>query len=160
MQDRTFFVTTVTWQRRCIFQSDALARELLSTICDYRVAGRFALHEFVIMPDHVHLILTPAAGLTLERAMQLIKGGFSHRVGKARPSLMLWEKSFTNHRIRDAEDYERHREYIHQNPVRKHMVLVASEFPYSSANPGFELDSSPFRWRAAPLGAARVSHSG
>jgi len=160
MQDRTFFVTTVTWQRRCIFQSEALATELLSTIYDYRAARRFALHEFVIMPDHVHLMLTPAAGLTLERAMQFIKGGFSHRVGKTRPNLMLWEKSFTNHRIRDAEDYKRHREYIHQNPVRKHLAHVASEFPHSSANPGFELDPSPFRWKDAPSGAVLVAHSG
>ncbi|HYN15410.1 MAG TPA: transposase [Terriglobales bacterium] len=96
METRTFFVTTVTWQRRLILQSDALARELLSTLYDYRAAGRFALHEFVIMPDHVHLLVTPAAMLTLERAMQLIKGGFSYRVGKARPNLMVWEKSFTS----------------------------------------------------------------
>ncbi len=144
MENRTFFVTTVTWQRRCIFQSDALARELLSTLYDYRAAGRFALHEFVILPDHMHVMLTPASGLTLERAMQFIKGGFSYRVGKTRPNLMVWEKSFTNHRIRDAGDYERHREYVHQNPVRKHLVRVASEFPYSSARAEFELDPSPF----------------
>ncbi len=144
MATRTFFVTTVTWQRRAILQSDVLARELLSTLYDYRAAGRFALHEFVIMPDHVHLLLTPAAMLTLERAMQFIKGGFSYRVGKTRPNLMIWEKSFTNHRIRDKRDYEQHREYIHQNPVRKHLVPAASEFPYSSAHAGFELDPSPF----------------
>ncbi len=144
MQSRTFFVTTVTWQRRCIFQSQALATELLATIYHYRAAGRFLFHEFVIMPDHVHLMLTPATGLTLERAMQFIKGGFSYRVGETRPNLMVWEKSFTNHRIRDERDYGQHRDYIHQNPVRKRLARVASEFPYSSAHPGFELDPSPF----------------
>ncbi len=148
VRSRTFFVTTVTWQRRCIFQNDSLATELLATIYHYRAAGRFLLHEFVIMPDHAHLMLTPATRLTLERAMQFIKGGFSYRVGKTRPNLMVWEKSFTNHRIRNAGDYERHREYIHQNPVRRHLVRVASEFPYSSAYPGFELD--PFPIRGAP----------
>ncbi|MFZ3211886.1 MAG: transposase [Terriglobales bacterium] len=144
METRTFFVTAVTWQRRLILQSDALARELISALYDYRAADRFALHEFVIMPDHVHLLLTPAPTLTLERAMQFIKGGFSYRVGKTRPNLMVWEKSFTNHRIRDERDYQQHREYIHQNPVRRHLAQDASEFPYSSAHAGFELDPSPF----------------
>jgi putative transposase len=110
MEKRIFFVTTVTWQRRSILQSDELARELLSTLFDYRTAGRFALHEFVIMPDHVHLLLTPAAAISLERTMQLIKGGFSYRVRKMRPNLMVWEKSFMNHRIRDERDYAQHRE--------------------------------------------------
>lgn len=152
MEKRTFFVTTVTWQRRLILQSEALAREFLSTLYDYRAAGRFALHAFVIMPDHVHLLLTPAATLSLERAMQFIKGGFSYRVGKTRPNLMVWEKSFTNHRIRDEQDYEQHREYIHQNPVRRRLAQVANEFPYSSAHAGFELDSSPFATTAKAAG--------
>jgi putative transposase len=96
------------------------------------------------MPDHLHLLLTPAMALSLERAMQFVKGGFSYRVGKLRPNLMIWQKSFTNHRIRDERDYVKHREYIYSNPVRRHLALVASEFPYSSAHLGFELDPSPF----------------
>ena len=108
------------------------------------------------MPDHLHLLLTPATALSLERAMQFVKGGFSYRVGKLRPNLMVWEKSFTNHRIRDEQDYLRHQEYIQRNPVRRHLALVANEFPYSSAHPGFELDPSPFSTAAkAASGAMR-----
>ena len=40
---------------------------------------RFLLHDFVIMPNHFHLLLTPAADISLEKALQLIKGGFSYR---------------------------------------------------------------------------------
>jgi putative transposase len=151
MEKRIFFVTTVTWQRRPILQSDELARELLSTLSDYRTAGRFALHEFVIMPDHVHLLLTPAAAISLERTMQLIKGGFSYRARRIRPNLMVWEKSFTNHRIRDERDYAQHREYIHQNPVRGRLAQDANEFPYVSAHAGFELAPPPFTQRLKPL---------
>lgn len=46
--------------------------------CGFR---RYLLHEFVVMPDHFHLILTPT-GITLERAMQCIKGGFSFQLNK------------------------------------------------------------------------------
>lgn len=141
--ERTFFVTAVAWQQRCIFSNDTLPRMLIETLYLYRTEKRFALHAFVVMPEHMHLLITPAEIVSIEKAMQLIKGGFSFRVRKERPNLLIWEKSFTNHRIRDAEDFERHREYIHQNPVRKGLVHAAGEYAYSSAHPGFELDPPP-----------------
>jgi putative transposase len=55
---------------------------LLETLFKYRSQGKYFLHEFVVMRDHIHLLLTPAGDTTLERAMQLIKGGFSFRASK------------------------------------------------------------------------------
>ena len=80
------------------------------------------------MPDHIHLLLTPTE--TLERAMQLIKGGFSHRLASNFP---VWQRSFTDHRIRDREDFETRRYYIHQNPVRAHLAERPDLYPHSSA---------------------------
>jgi putative transposase len=117
--DRVFFVTTVTRQRFPIFRREATAELLIHTLSHYRDAGKFLLHEFVIMPDHVHVLLTPAQEISLERAMQFIKGGFSFRM-KERGS--IWQPSFTNHRIRDWEDYERHRDYVLMNPVRARLA--------------------------------------
>jgi putative transposase len=88
------------------------------------------------MPDHFHLMITPASDIPLEKAVQFIKGGFSFRTKKELGfALLVWQESFTNHRIRDAADYERHRDYIHQNPVRKNLARTPSEYPYSSAFP-------------------------
>jgi len=96
------------------------------------------------MPEHFHLLLTPAAEAPLEKAVQYIKGGFSFR---ARRELdfqsAIWQESFTNHRVKDAEDYERHRDYIRQNPVKRFLVERAELFPYSSAFPGAEIDPAP-----------------
>ena len=92
------------------------------------------------MPDHLHALITPAAELSLERAVQFIKGGFSYRVGKG---VTVWQASFTNHRIRDLDDYHQHRTYIHRNPVRARLAASASEFLYSSANAGCTLDPAP-----------------
>jgi putative transposase len=98
------------------------------------------------MPDHIHLLIAPKPTLALERAMQFIKGGFSHRFMKETGSRMqIWEKSFTNHRIRDDRDYRQHREYIRMNPVRARLVTLAEEYPYSSGHPRFALDSPPQR---------------
>jgi REP element-mobilizing transposase RayT len=71
-------------------------------------------------------------------------GGFSFRVKKELAfKFLVWEESFTNHRIRDAEDYQRHRDYIHNNPVEAGLVKTLSEYLYSSAHPGMELDPAP-----------------
>src|SRR5438105_15134585 len=115
--DRTFFITTVTRQRTPLFRSQPKAELMMDVLLHYREQMRYVLHEFVIMPDHLHLLLTPGADISLERAMQLIKGGFSYRLGKAKTGL-IWQESFTNHRIRDEHDYERHAGYIRMNPVR------------------------------------------
>src|SRR5579872_1649809 len=138
--DRIFFLTTITAQRRPIFRRETTANLLIETLAHYRDEERFLLHEFVIMPDHIHLLLTPAQEISLERAMQFIKGGFSYRMGQ-RGS--VWQPSFSNHRVRDFEDYENHREYIRMNPVRARLAERAEEYPYSSAGGAMRLDPVP-----------------
>jgi REP-associated tyrosine transposase len=129
---RTFFVTTVTWQRTSLFRNPQKAELMMAVLEHYREQKKYALHQFVIMPDHLHLLLTPAAGISLERAVQLIKGGFSYRLGKAKRGL-VWQESFTNHRIHDEQDYGRHAEYIRMNPVRARLTERPELYPYSSA---------------------------
>jgi len=138
--DRVFFITTVTAQRRPISRLETTARLLIETLAHYRNERKFLLHEFVIMPDHVHALLTPAPEISLERAMQFIKGGFSYRL-KSRPP--VWQASFTNHRIRDFADYEHHRAYIRMNPVRARLVERAEDYPHSSAGVVMRMDPVP-----------------
>ena len=137
---RTFFVTTVTIQRLPIFRRETTARLLIETLAHYREQKKFLLHEFVIMPDHVHALLTPSDNISLERVMQFIKGGFSHRLDTRGP---VWQASFTNHRIRDWDDYERCREYIHTNPVRARLATRPEDYPYSSAARALQMDPAP-----------------
>ena len=91
------------------------------------------------MPNHFHLLLTPLE--TLERAMQLIKGGFSFRAKKELGfSGEIWQKSYYDRRVRDISEYLKFREYIRQNPVKSRLMSSADEYPYSSAGLGFQLD--------------------
>ena len=80
----SYFVTTKCWQGRTIFQVRETAKILLNTILHYRETGAYLLHEFVIMPDHLHVMLTPNHQTSLEKAVQLIKGGSSHEIRKVR----------------------------------------------------------------------------
>jgi len=94
------------------------------------------------MPEHFHILITPS--VTLERAVQFIKGGFSFRAKKELNSSMeIWQVGFSDHRIRDAEDYGIHVEYIWRNPVGRKLVESAAEYPYCSAFPGSLKDEVP-----------------
>jgi putative transposase len=66
---RTFFVTATTWGRRAIFRAEPMAQLFVDTLQCYRAQGKFELHEFVVMPDHFHLLLTPAPDVPLEKAV-------------------------------------------------------------------------------------------
>lgn len=121
-----------------------MARLIIDVLYDNRGKQRFELHEFVIMPEHFHILLTPEHDIPLEKAVQFIKGGFSFRAKKELGfNGEVWQAGFTLRRIEDAGDYERHREYIRQNPAKRGLCSAPSEYPYSSAHPGFELDPVP-----------------
>jgi len=102
------------------------------------------------MPDHLHLILTPTETVTLEKAIQLIKGGSSHEMHQLRGHKMqIWQSGFHDWTIRDAADYQARREYIWRNPVRAHLVERPADWPYSSACGRFALDAMPDRFKIA-----------
>jgi putative transposase len=140
-------VTTKCWQGRAVFQVTEIAEVLLDTLFTYRDRGAYLLHEFVIMPDHLHLILTPGATTSLEKAMQLIKGGSSHRLHKQRNHKMeIWQVGFYDWTLRDYNDWQTKVEYIHENPVRAGLVAQPQDWPYSSAGGKFKLDAIPARY--------------
>jgi putative transposase len=140
----TYFVTANAWNGHALFQSERIVQLFLATVFEYRRQAKFLIHEFAVMPDHFHIILTPGEGVTLERTMQLIRGGFSYRAGRELGMKKeIWQRGYVDHRIRDANDYEKHREYVRLNPVRARLAEIPEAYPHSSAHPRFELDPVP-----------------
>ena len=142
----TYFVTAGTYNKMRLLQSERMAELFCAVLLRYRDAGKLALHAFVVMPNHIHLLLTVPEGQTLERTMQFIKGGFSHEAGKQfGVQGPIWQKSYVDRRVRDARECESFRDYIHLNPVRAGLADTAVEFAYSSANWQVRLDEVPQR---------------
>jgi putative transposase len=110
------------------------------------------------MPEHFHVLITPAENVALERAMQFIKGGSAHRIRDERKlPFPLWQRGFSDHRIRDCDDYQIHVRYIEQNPVKRRIAGSAQEYAWSSAWRDLVLDDVPQRLK--PLSsAAAVRH--
>jgi putative transposase len=141
---RTFFVTSSIASKRNLLQSDRSARLFVRMLYEYRGQRKFRLHEFVVMPDHVHVLLTVECDSTVERAVQFIKGGFAFRAGRELGfRAPVWQKGFSEVRIWEVKAFEQVGAYIRNNPVAQHLVREATEFPYSSAYPGFQLDPAP-----------------
>jgi putative transposase len=115
-----YFISTQTQARKPLFRLERLARLMLSTLDHYDETS-YRLHAYVLMPDHLHLLITPFD--TIEKAVQLIKGGFSFRAKRELEwAGEIWQPGFTDHRIRDEEDWLRHLGYIRMNPVKAKLV--------------------------------------
>jgi len=129
----TFLVTSVTYNRRRLFQVVANCDLFVETLQHYRKLGHYLLHDFVVMPEHVHLLLTPQ-NAALERVVGLIKGRFSHHIGSKSP---VWQRGFADRRMLDRQDFLVTRRYIHENPVRKHLCERVEGYKWSSAWKGW-----------------------
>jgi putative transposase len=103
-KSRTFFISSRTSQGRPLLQTDRMATLFLDVLRSYVSANRFRVHDFVVMRDHIHLILTVGADMTVEKAVQLIKGNFSYRAKKELGiQSEIWQRGFSEARIYDRE---------------------------------------------------------
>ena len=128
---RTFFVTTGTSMGRRLLQSERNAVLLIDVLRSLVAEGKFELHDFVVMPDHLHLLLTVHNGMTIEKAMQLVKGRFSHRLShEFGYKGEVWQRGFSELQVMNRESLESHRDYIARNPVKAGLVASADEFPF------------------------------
>ena len=93
---------------------------------------KFKLLDFVVMPDHVHLLIEVAGDMTIEKAMQFVKGRFSHRLSHEFGFIgEVWQRGFTEEQVMNQQSLEAHRAYIGENPVRAGLARSAEEYPFS-----------------------------
>ncbi len=116
---------------RSLLQSERNATLFIDVLRSYVAAGKFQIHDFVVMPNHVHLLMTVSEGMAIEKAVQFIKGGFSYRLKKESGySGEVWRRGFSDLRIEDRESFLRYRDYIAQNPVKKGLARSPGDFPH------------------------------
>jgi|ERR1035437_877305 putative transposase len=139
LHPQTYAFTAVSHERRRIFQRTANAELLIAAIFLYRDQSRFRLHGFVVMPDHIHVLLTPEE--SIEKTAQLIKGGYSFAIRKQFAG-EVWQAGYHAHRVLDAEDYWNQLAYIANNPVKRQM----EEYPHVHTQFLDQLDSVPEMW--------------
>ena len=127
----TYFVTAVSHNREpfLIEHADLLNESFRSsqTKCGSRLSA------WVVLPDHLHLIVTPSDG-DLSRLMHKFKLSFSRLIVNRGhlPCGPVWQKRFWDHIIPDNHDLRMHLDYIHYNPVKHNHVTDPALWEHSS----------------------------
>jgi REP element-mobilizing transposase RayT len=109
-------------------------RDIVLRHCLHDHGIKAVFHAVVVMPDHVHLLLTPLrdAGGTpysLVEILQAIKGASAHSVNRAlRRSGPVWQEESFDHVLSSNESFEEKLEYIRQNPVRRGLVTRPEDY--------------------------------
>ena len=120
----------------------------------------FTIDAIVILPEHIHCLWTlPVGDADFSTRWRLIKSHFSRhcearyqgQVSESRRQKQekaVWQRRFWEHQIRDENDFIRHVEYIHYNPVKHDLVSAPLEWEYSSFGRYVEADVYPAGWGA------------
>jgi putative transposase len=133
-RSRTFFVTTCAASGRALFQSERIANLLIDVLRSYARARKFAVHNFVVMPNHVHILLTLPGDISLEKAMQLIKGNFSFRAAHELAFHgEVWQRGFSDVSINNERSFRLHHSYINNNPVKAGLSNSPEHYPFHYA---------------------------
>jgi len=130
-----------------------------------RARHRFAIEAAVILPDHLHAIWTmPERDEDFATRWRLIKSGFSHALGggerisasrAAKGERGIWQRRYWEHTLRDEDDFARHLDYIHLNPVKHRHAVRVRDWPFSSFRRWVRLGAYPVDWAGDPGDGAR-----
>lgn len=144
LSNHLYFITTVTEDRTQLFLYEENIRILLNAIKDSSNRYATEIHAFVILPDHMHLLVTPTTDtFTISDFMKGVKGKSAIEINKCRHEFIranatvgtkkrVWQHQFLDHVIRNSEDYRRHIEYIHNNPIKHNRCKEPEEHKWSS----------------------------
>jgi len=138
----TYFFTLTTLGRQPVLLQPAIRRALKQAIDLTRQRYPFHVDAWVLLPDHLHCIWTlPEADDQYGMRWSMIKRHVTQTTsfhGSTTPSRKtrreggLWQRRFWEHVIRDEEDFERHADYIHWNPIKHGLAKTVAEWPYST----------------------------
>jgi REP element-mobilizing transposase RayT len=122
-----------TRQGPLFLQQPAIAQIVVDSIQKGESLGHYQLHAFVVMPNHVHLLLAPH--VTPSRLLKPLKGCTAREANRilGRTGEPFWQRESYDHWVRGGAEFERIRRYIENNPVKAGLVAQASDYPWSSA---------------------------
>ena len=132
----TYFFTVVTLDRVPVFINEDRVEALRKAFRKVMAVRPFGIDAMVVLPEHLHCILRlPEGDADYSSRWREIKKAASRQIGmdtNARNERMVWQRRFWEHAIRDEEDWRRHVDYIHYNPVKHGLVSSPGEWAWSS----------------------------
>ena len=97
---RYLFHHCLYWEKKCLLPSERMANLFVDVLFHDQNQSKYRLHEFVVIPNHFHTLITPLSPVTLEKAAQFTQGAFSFRAKKELGLTgEIWQTSFCDHRV-------------------------------------------------------------
>ena len=141
----TFFFTVVTHRRRKLFNE--INRMILQkVIIEVQSTHPFNIDAWVLLPEHLHCIWTlPEGEMDFSKRWGLIKAKFSKEL-KGHRTPPVWQDRFWEHLIRNDQDFQKHLDYIHYNPVKHGLVESPKDWPSSTFHRYLQEGLYPLNW--------------
>ena len=118
----------------CILKTPAIAEIVCDTIV-YENGRSCKVISWVVMPNHVHILLRPLTGHSLSDIMKRIKGVSARKINKATGSSgSVWQPDYFDRFIRDEEHFSKTVQYIENNPVKAGLCKTAEEWTFIGSN--------------------------
>lgn len=162
-QGATYFFTVVTFNRQPLFIVPETVEHLRRAIREEMLRRPFVIDAIVIMPDHIHALWTlPTDDADYSIRWRNIKRAFTasipedqrpqvHGSRQRKQEQAIWQRRFWEHRIRDEQDFARHVDYIHYNPVKHGYVQRPVEWQHSSIHHYIRQGVLTADWGASPI---------
>jgi putative transposase len=141
-----YFVTSVIKDRQKLLLHEEICALNLKDLEFYRNKYGFLLHGYVIMPDHMHLLLSLKEKGNISKVMRDLKSHTAQMInGLLKRKGTLWQQGFYDHVIRDERDFRTRINYIHRNPLTSGLVKDVQDYRFSSFANYFMEDESLIR---------------
>ena len=131
---QTHFVTFSCYDRRPGFRSPATYNLFLTCLEEMRQRFDLRIYGYVVMPEHVHLLISEPKHKTLAGALHFLKLSFSKRLPKRKAGFSgpFWQARYYDRNVRDAEEFQTKLHYLHRNPVKRGLVRDPTQWEWSS----------------------------
>ncbi len=144
-----YFFTLVAYGRRPVLTNENIRTALRTAVQAVRDEHPFAIEAWVLLPDHLHCLWRlPDGDADYSLRWAKIKRYTRHHLGMSTGE-KLWQPRYWEHCIRDENDFARHTDYIHWNPVKHGLVRCAADWPYSTFHRFVAAGAYPENWGVA-----------
>ena len=133
-KEKTFFITFNVYGKRPLFRNPKACSFFLHTLRYYKPQLKFQLLGYVVMEDHIHLLMRTPQNMSISPIIQKIKGAFGRKWKMMNPwKGPVWQKSFFNSILDDDASLKQRLNHIHNHPVERGLSPSRTGYPYSSA---------------------------
>jgi len=130
-----FFVTCTTVDREPVLGTTAVMHLLRNVLKRVKQMHAFSNLGYVFLPDHLHLLIKPAATVLLDQIIDALRSGFSadyqRLMGMPQP-MVIWQQRYQVHKVQDSEDFAARLDYIHYDPVHHNQTQKPEGWRHSS----------------------------